>query len=525
MVVAALALAGQMALAATCSVVKHGPQTEAEKALLAADYAKAETLFRADVAKTPADPDAVSGLVHALLRQQKVKEAADAVKAALAAAPASGAFLTLRGEVELRQGEPWTAEQTALAAYKADPCNPRTRLLYARVAQVSARFATAKQQFGLAHQFDPEDPEIRLEWLQTLPVDQRAAEAEAWLAAPNGEDPGTVAFVRASADHWKKLAGQPPRACKLVSAPAAADLPFIKFAGWAGHTRGFGLEMTLNASPARIEFGNPEGGLTVYRPLAERAGLKRITENEKPPFPGAKASYMAYADKLKIGGLEFHDCVLKVIDSGSPTDDGDGNLGFDIFGDFLTTVDFPMRKVQLAPLTPTPQDAGYVASLHTDMTEGDGAASPHPTDRLVAPEMKDYSQIYRAGRSLILPTALNTNTIKLFMLSIGVPGTNIAADLAKQVSKTHEQERAGPGPDAKPYKVTVSDEITFNFARFAQKLTSVVSTDTSGATRMAGMEIGGNIGANTYQLLILHLDYRDGLVKFEFIADRGYKFE
>ena len=49
--------------------------------------------------------------------------------------------------------------------------------------------------------------------------------------------------------------------------------------------------------------------------------------------------------------------------------------------------------------------------------------------------------------------------------------------------------------------------------------------DTSLATRISGMEIGGNIGANTYQQLILHLDYRDALVKFEFIPDRGFKYQ
>jgi len=39
------------------------------------------------------------------------------------------------------------------------------------------------------------------------------------------------------------------------------------------------------------------------------------------------------------------------------------------------------------------------------------------------------------------------------------------------------------------------------------------------------MEISGFFGANTFQLLTMHIDYRDGLVKFEYIPNRGYKFE
>ncbi len=101
---AVLCLSARCLFAASCSVVKPHPPTEADKALLAADYAKAADLYRADLASHPGDAELTIGLVHALLRQQKVEEAADQVKASLAAAPNSAALMTLRGEVELRQG-------------------------------------------------------------------------------------------------------------------------------------------------------------------------------------------------------------------------------------------------------------------------------------------------------------------------------------------------------------------------------------------------------------------------------------
>jgi len=43
----------------------------------------------------------------------------------------------------------------------------------------------------------------------------------------------------------------------------------------------------------------------------------------------------------------------------------------------------------------------------------------------------------------------------------------------------------------------------------------VVTTDTSMVSKENGMEISGFFGANTFQLLIMHVDYRDGLLKFE----------
>ncbi|WP_162601940.1 retropepsin-like aspartic protease [Occallatibacter savannae] len=520
----AAALIPSAASAITCNVVKHGPPSEAQKALLAADFARAESLFRADLQKSPSDPAVVSGLFAALLKENKLKDAADLVKASIAAQPASAPFLTLRSELEFRQGEPWAAEQTALAAYKADPCDPRTRLLFARVAQAESRNATAKQQFGLAHQFDPEDPEIRLAWLQTLPLDQRTSEMDAFLSAPTGEDPPTAAFLHAEAERWKKLAAQPIHACKLSAGSAPADIDFIRLAGYAGHTRAVGIELAVNSANARLEFAGGEGGLTLYKPLADRAGLKRISDNEPPAFPGAKPTYFAQADKLKLGNLEFHDCAVKVIDAAGPTDDGNGTIGFDVFADFLETVDYPMRKLHLAALPPAPQDAAYIPALHTDTTEGTGAAAPHLVDRVVPADMKDWSQIYRSGRDLILPTAINDKLVKLFVLSISSPETNVAPDIAKELSKTYEKEVGGWG-GSPTMKVTYANELTFNFAHFSQKIANVPTTDTSLPTRITGMEIGGNIGANTYQQLILHLDYRDALVKFEFIPDRGFKYQ
>ena len=524
LLLAGTSLVASSALAVTGNVVKHPVSSEAQKALLAADYPRAETLFRADLQKSPNDPEVISGLFHALLRQQKLADAANLVKTSLAAQPASASYLTLRGELEFRQGEPWTAEQTAVAAYKADPCNPRTRLLYARVTQAESRNATAKQQFGLAHQFDPEDPEIRLAWLETLPLAQRTTEMESLLASPTGEDPATIAFLHALANRWKKLAAEPVHACKLAAGAAPADIDFIRLAGYAGHTRAVGIELGVNSASARLEFAGGEGGLTVYKPLAERAGLKRITENETPAFPGAKPSYIAVADKLKLGNLEFHDCALKVIDGTGPTDDGNGTIGFDVFADFLETVDYPMRKLQLAGLPPAPQDSAYIPALHTDISEDTGAASPHLVDRAIAADMKDWSQIYLSGRDLLLPTAINEKLIKLFLLSISSPETNVTPDIAKELSKTYEKEVGGWGgsPTA---KVVYANELTFNFAHFSQKIANVPTTDTSFITRSSGMAIGGNIGADTFHQLILHLDYRDALVKFEFIPNRGFKYE
>src|SRR3954471_23084557 len=109
-----LSVATRPLFADSCKVVHHPPPSQADTALLAANYAKAAMLYQASLAKSPEDAALTIGLVHALLRQNKVMEAADALQASPKSAQGSSALMTLRGEVELRQGAPWTAVKTAL---------------------------------------------------------------------------------------------------------------------------------------------------------------------------------------------------------------------------------------------------------------------------------------------------------------------------------------------------------------------------------------------------------------------------
>ena len=521
----ALGLAARSLSAESCSVVKHGPATDGDKAFLAADYAKAEGFYRADLAKHPGDAELTAGLVHVLLRQQKVQEAADTVKAALAATPQSASLLTLRGEVEFRQGDLWLVQPTVVSAYKLDACNPRTHFLFAQLEQADSHYATARQQILLAHQLDPQDAEIRWAWIQTLPLQQRITETEAYLSAPSGDDQPTLGQIRADMGRLKARANEPGGACQLVSKSAEAEIEFIKLMFNMQHMRALGLEVGLNGNPTRMDFSTTQSGLTVYRAAADRAGLKGVSQPVPGAYPGAKPSYTAHADSIKIGGLEFKDCTVNVIDGGGPFEDGDGMVGLDVFSDFLVTVDYPMRKLLLGPLPARPGDAtpASYSLLSTGANDPVAAAGRALHDRYVDAGMKDYTQVYRFGPDLVLPTVLNDKLIKLFIMDTGMQATNISPDAARAVAKVHFIDRPKYGPAAGgPDKLLVADEISYSFAHFSQKLNGVVAFDTSMATRAAGTEISGFIGANTLQLLTIHIDYRDGLVKMDYVPNRGY---
>src|SRR6185312_15392711 len=104
---------------------------------------------------------------------------------------------------------------------------------------------------------------------------------------------------------------------------------------------------------------------------------------------GPAKGYEAWADKIVIGDLEFHDCHVHV----SPRDneDYDGLIGTDVFEDYLVTVDFPGHKLRLSQL-------------------------PRPAEPMSnkPPEMESFTQFYRFGHILLMPTSVSAAAHGLF---------------------------------------------------------------------------------------------------------------
>jgi predicted aspartyl protease len=561
---AALLLTGNSLFALSCNVVQPHPPSEAEKAFLAADYAKAASEYQAGLASHPGDAELTAGLVRALLHQQKVHEAADAVKASLAVAPNSAALISLRGEVELRQGSPQIAMQTAGDADKLDPCNPRNHLLLADLLRINSYYASSRKQIEIAHKLDPGDPEIRGEWIGTLPLKEKIAESEAFLSSPTGNDEEEMRHWRMYLENLKKRQDEPHKACHLVSSTASTEIPFQSIMYDSNHLRAYGLDVKLNGRSARLQIDTGASGLLVTRSVAQRAGLKPFSEEEVGGIgdQGSKPGYSAYADSIRIGNLEFQDCEVDVLDSRSNLD-VDGLIGMDVFSRFLVTLDYPTRKLLLGPLPPRPgESAAQGPALKTGDTEGDededssapakdankdatsakepASAAPAPVaassgsvpaaratkgpyDRYVAPEMKDYTPVYRVGHSLILPAGLSGKEVRLFIMDTGAFATTISPEAAREVTKLHNDSfDQVEGISGRVKKVYSADQVTFHFAHLAEKANDVVAFDTSRISKYTNMEISGFIGANTLNLLTIHIDYRDGLVKFDYDPNRGY---
>ena len=528
--------------------VLHDKTSPAELAFLHSEFDRAAVLYQEELQQNPNDTVATIGLIHTLLKQQKVKEASELIQKAVATQPQSAALLASQAEIQYRQGTPWEAERTANSASNLDPCNPQLHLLRAKLLRLSSYYKSSAAEIRTAHQLDPDDPSIRLHWLETLPTTQRISELESYLASPTGDDPEEIRRLHFYLDYLKKQREQPHRACRLVSDTSSTTIPFAPMMQDANRIRAFGLDVKLNDHNARLEIDTGAGGLLISRSVANRAGLQQFSKNETSGIgdKGHQAAYTAFVDSIKIGSLEFRDCEVEVLDQRSIID-SDGLIGTDVFSRFLVTLDYPMRKLLLAPLPPRPDDPTPVSpTLETTSTpeeEPDDeksipanetnkpatpkVVSPGPRDRYISPEMKTWTPVYRLGHNLMLPAVLNNSIsgLKLFVLDTGAFTTTISPTVAREVTKVRADNRTVvKGISGKVDKVYSADEITFRFANISQKVRNVVAFDTPGVSKGMGMDISGFIGFSALGQTTMKIDYRDGLVSFGYDANRGYRF-
>jgi hypothetical protein len=195
-----------------------------------------------------------------------------------------------------------------------------------------------------------------------------------------------------------------------------------------------------------------------------------------------------------------------------------------VFSNFAVTLDFPWRKLTLGPLPPYPGTAAAPVELNTEGQGQHSVSDNGPHDRYVAPEMNDWMKIYRSGHDLIVPGMINRKNLGLFVIDTGAQMSSLTPKAAAAVTKIHGDDNMsihGIGGTVK--KVYYANDIGVRFGHLEQKNARMTVFDLGGVSRGVGTEISGMLGEDTLGVLVIHIDYRDGLMKFEYSANRGYQ--
>jgi len=460
---------------------------------------------------------AYAWLARTYLHLHRVQDAETAARKATETDKELGNAQTAVAEVYFREGKLAEADELLVGQVKKQNAMARTYLGLAKIRRATANYKTARMLTEIAHKNDPKDPDIDESWLLSMTREERMEEWKKRLAEgryENGEEKLELAAAIAVGEDRNKNQN---RSCRLVNKVKATE---TKLEPRMLDPRRFGsyqLGVKVNGVKAMLELDTGAGGILVSTRIAEKAGLAKIADNAIGGIgdKGAANGYVAFAEKVQIGELEFQNCYIDVVDKKRSLD-VDGLIGADVFSDYLVDIDFPNQKLKLSPLPPYPDQASEEASLESGETS---SAKLH--DRWIPPEYKDFERVYRFGHMLLLPVELNKAPIRLFLLDTGAWDNTLSVEAAREASKVHKDADIQiKGLSGQVKTVYTTGEILLRFGRFQQRRTDMVAFDLSNTSNHVGTEVSGALGFAMLYMLDIKLDYRDNLVNFEYDQKR-----
>jgi Tfp pilus assembly protein PilF len=485
----------------------HDPLVDARALMSKKQFAEAAAAFQAILAKDPSSAEANAGLVRSLLRGHKLDEAEEAAKKALTAAPNSAMVHAAAGDVAFRAGKFADTEAEYRAALGLDANSARAQFGMGRMYEMVSMHKRAKERFAKAHQLDPEDGQIFEYWVETLPYAEQldAIKKEAG-SSPTEAEANRIKYLTALAGKKPWVLASELKPAELKVLPYGRELTGvydINRSGPMNISKGYGLQVKFNDRASAVlllDTGAP--GITIGRKLAEKAGAVKIADSRIGGIgdQGSTLSYEAWVDKINIGSVEFHNCVVTVSSKNNVADEA-GLIGTDVFSKFLVTLDFREQKVLLAPLPKNPNAA----------SDDDPAQ-----DRYIAPEMQSFTKFYRFGHDIVVPVVVNDKAVGNFILDTGADLNTMSPKLASQVTKaSSDGDYKMSGVSGKVQEVLTGQKAILQFAKMRIESHDLPVFSTDSVSGSEGTEIAGFIGIRTLVQMKMTIDYRDGLVNLE----------
>ena len=514
------------------------PLTDARVLYQKGDYDGALKIYQQIIAEKSQSPDAYAGVIRTYLKMKDVQQASETAAKALTAADSVPVHVAL-GEVYFRQGRIGDAEAEWVKVVNSGRQDAHAYLGLARVRWAISMYKSGWHMIEMAHGIDPSDAEIRHAWMHKLSTKERIQFLKDYLAGDNNGDEEARSGMRHYLEYLEARSKDPRGACRLVSKSTGTETPLERLLADPSHLRGYGLNVDVNGHKTKLMLDTGASGILINRNLAEKAGVMRLAEMNLGGIgdKGLKSGYRALADSLKVGGLEFQNCPVQVLDKRSVVGE-DGLIGADVFSSFLVDLDFPNEKLRLTELPKRPEEsAAKPLNLESDEDEdsdsenqsGQSSASgkdakPRPSslqDRYIAAEMKDYTRVFRFGHMLLVPTSIGDGPAKLFLLDTGDLINQITPAAAREVTKVHgDSDTIVHGLSGSVKKVYSADKAVLQFGHLKQENQDLIAFDLTHISDDIGTEISGTLGFVLLRMLDVKIDYRDGLVDFEYDSKR-----
>jgi hypothetical protein len=321
-----------------------------------------------------------------------------------------------------------------------------------------------------------------------------------------------------------QAAEKSPHACKLVSNVTETQVPLQVLMPDPRWVEGIEMKVAINGKPMNLQLDTGASGILIKKGPAGAAGLVPAlgTAISGIGNEGAIGGYFSYADSIKVGALEFQNCIVAVTEStnrkGRPIlPDIDGLIGADVFSSYLVSIDFPAEKIALKPLPKNPSEPQTTGAALITAGELSDEDEFYTNDRYVAPEMRNYSPFFRFGHAILIPTMFGQSEPKLFIVDSGATDSLVSSEVAREVTNVRtDMAYAMEGISGKVDTVKRAGHTVIRFGHVAQDNLSMMALDTSDISNDFGVEIGGFLGYTALGLMQVDIDYRDGLINFTY---------
>jgi len=471
-----------------------GPLQDAERELFAARYKNAARMYAAILKANPAESEAFSGLVRALIKDHRSGEAYAAAADALGKNPHTTGAQTAAGMAAFRRGEIGKAGEYFRAALQLDPAYAAALAGLASVERSLSRFKSAHDLLLAAYRSSPGDPQLMIERANELKGEERVSALQEALTILDPASQEAVSLRARIADD--RVIGD--RQLRRLTNPYVGS----KIKLFPGQNY-LGVMVQLNGHEVKLKLDSGAPGLNLSSAAASRAELETLGSLGVPALGvgggRSPSATLRLASQVRIGDLVFADYPVHVLGLAQlPDPDTDGYIGTDMFAAFLVTIDFPKLELSLAPYP----------------DEGRDPESAGPRDA-AAETPAGFYRVYRFGHFLAVPTSINGGRDTLFLIDCGAANNNMDSSVGHEFAKV----RGGGGFVVRgidgSVKVSRADGVSLAFAGFRKAGLSLLVLSYEGLSDKTGAGLGGVIGFRLLKEMVLTIDYRQGAVRFE----------
>lgn len=469
------------------------------------DYAHALPLLRQGITASPKDAALQAALLSVLVYQDNVDESLKLADRDAQEFAQSPEVLVARGEFAFHMGDISQAESLFKAALKLNDQNARAYYGLYRVNLAASMYRNARLFCFRAHGIDPDDALITYEFMDYLTAEKRKEllppfkESHPWLYGQEDKE------QKNGSDVDREINGR-----KLFDTDGPLQemtLP-IHYLQNGQEVRGIGVDMSINGSkPLRVMLDTGASGLILKQSAIDKAELNHVGSYELHGIgdQGSKHAFLAVADTCSIEGLKLKTCVVQGTEGKERiAGEEDGLMGADLFDNYLITIDFQQRTMHLVPLPERkPSAQGY--------------------NREPLPSEAEFTPVFRFGHHLYVATKVNGKANGLFLIDTGAGISAIDTTFARLTTKIHGNDLLLRGVSGKVKTVSEADKADLEFGRFRQSNSELTAFELNSHAGSGGVRMSGILGFQILMFFRLSIDYRNGLINFDYVPDHFFK--